>query len=71
MKLLVKTLGALLVCVLVAALAGAQTTPNNDVLGSHDLSSGKSPVRGPNANACVYCHAPHNADSNSLTVDKR
>jgi hypothetical protein len=51
-----------LACVLLlAALTGAQTNPTTDVLGVHDLSSGASPVRGPNANACLYCHAPHSA----------
>lgn len=58
-------LGTLLAYVLsFAALAGAQapaTTPTTDILGVHDLSSGASPLRGPNANACIYCHAPHNA----------
>ena len=51
---------------LFAALAGAQTTPTTDVLGAHDMSSGASPMRGPNANACIYCHAPHNALSSQL-----
>ena len=51
-----------LACVLLlAALTGAQTTPTTDVLGVHDMSSGASPMHGPNANACIYCHAPHNA----------
>lgn len=51
-----------LACVLLlAAITGAQTTPTTDVLGVHDLSSGSSPMRGPNANACLYCHAPHSA----------
>ena len=51
-----------LACVLLfAALSGAQTQPTTDVLGVHDLSSGSSPMHGPNANACIYCHAPHNA----------
>jgi predicted CXXCH cytochrome family protein len=51
-----------LACVLLlAALTAAQTTPTTDVLGVHDLSSGASPMHGPNANACIYCHAPHNA----------
>jgi hypothetical protein len=50
-----------LACVLLlAAPAGAQINPTTDVLGVHDMSSGNSPVRGPNANACIYCHAPHN-----------
>jgi predicted CXXCH cytochrome family protein len=44
-----------------AALTGAQTRPTTDVLGVHDLSSGSSPMHGQNANACIYCHAPHNA----------
>lgn len=38
-----------------------QTTPTTDVLGSHDLGAGAGGVKGPNANACIYCHAPHNA----------
>jgi hypothetical protein len=51
-----------LACVLLlAALTGAQTNPTTDVLGVHDMSSGNSPMHGPNANACIYCHAPHNA----------
>ena len=50
-------------CVLLlAALTGAQTqTPTTDVLGMHDMSSTNSPLHGSNANACIYCHAPHNA----------
>jgi hypothetical protein len=50
---------------LLAALTGAQTIPTTDVLGVHDLSSGASPMRGPNASACIYCHAPHNGLSDS------
>jgi predicted CXXCH cytochrome family protein len=51
-----------LACVLLlAALTGAQTNPMTDVLGVHDMSSGASPMHGSNANACIYCHAPHNA----------
>jgi hypothetical protein len=51
-----------LACVLLlAALTGAQTTPTTDVLGVHDMSSTNSPMHGSNANACIYCHAPHNA----------
>ena len=51
-----------LACVLLlAALTGAQTNPTTDVLGVHDMSSGNSPMHGSNANACIYCHAPHNA----------
>jgi predicted CXXCH cytochrome family protein len=46
---------------LLAATAGAQTKPTTDVLGVHDMSSGASPMHGRNANACIYCHAPHNA----------
>jgi hypothetical protein len=57
---------ALACMLLLAALTGAQTTPTTDVLGVHDLSSGASPMRGPNANACIYCHAPHNALSSQL-----
>lgn len=57
-------LGILLACVLsFSALAGAQINalPTGDVLGVHDFSAGSSPMRGSNANACIYCHAPHNA----------
>jgi predicted CXXCH cytochrome family protein len=35
--------------------------PQLEVLGVHDLGAGNSPLRGQNANACLYCHAPHNA----------
>lgn len=35
------------------------TVQNTDVLGSHDFSSSASPMHGPNANACSYCHIPH------------
>ncbi|HTY64814.1 MAG TPA: cytochrome c3 family protein [Acidobacteriota bacterium] len=52
---------ALAYVLLLAAFAGAQTNPTTDVLGVHDMSSGNSPMFGPNANACIYCHAPHNA----------
>lgn len=51
---------------LFAVGAGAQTAPTTDVLGVHDLSSGVSPMFGPNSNACIYCHAPHSALSNQL-----
>ena len=46
---------------LIAARAEAQTIPTTDILGVHDLSSGSSPMHGSNSNACIYCHAPHNA----------
>jgi predicted CXXCH cytochrome family protein len=52
---------ALTCLILLAARAVAQTIPTTDVLGVHDMSSGGSPLHGPNANACIYCHAPHNA----------
>jgi hypothetical protein len=52
---------ALMCVLLLATLTGAQTTPTTDVLGVHDMSSGGSPMHGANANACIYCHAPHNA----------
>lgn len=32
---------------------------NRDVLGTHDLSSGLSTVKGAMSAACLYCHAPH------------
>lgn len=42
--------------VLLLASAFAQT---GDILGSHDLSRGTSPVKGSMSAACLYCHAPH------------
>lgn len=51
--------------VISAALAVAQTQPTVDVLGAHDMS-GASPVRGPNANACIYCHVPHGGGTKGL-----
>jgi hypothetical protein len=58
--------GALLILVFVATLAArlvaqAPPPPNTDVLGVHDFSAATSPLHGQNANACIYCHAPHNA----------
>ncbi len=50
-------------CLLMTSAGLAQNTPTRDVLGVHDLSSGISPMRGSNANACIYCHAPHNASA--------
>jgi hypothetical protein len=57
---------ALTCLLLLAALTRAQTNPTTDVLGAHDMSSGASSMYGPNANACLYCHAPHNALSSQL-----
>jgi predicted CXXCH cytochrome family protein len=55
---------AALILIGVAATAGfAQVSPTRDVLGAHDLSAGTSPLRGPNANACIYCHVPHRSVS--------
>lgn len=42
-------------------VAQAPPPPTRDVLGIHDFGSASSPVRGQNSNACIYCHAPHNA----------
>lgn len=39
-----------------ATFVAAQT---QDILGSHDLSSGVNNVRGSMSAACLYCHAPH------------
>src|ERR1051326_2651064 len=53
-----------LVCGLaLAGVTAAQNPPppQRDTLGVHDLGAVSSPVRGQNANACLYCHAPHNA----------
>jgi predicted CXXCH cytochrome family protein len=59
--------GALLLGVMLCILPiVAQTTvPNVDVLGAHDLGGGSGGVQGPNANACIYCHVPHNGSSSS------
>jgi predicted CXXCH cytochrome family protein len=54
-----RTFSAVLAMCLAAGGASAQVVPNRDVLGVHDLSAGTSPLRGPNANACIYCHVPH------------
>ena len=52
-----------LVCqlALVGIIAAQNPPPQRDRLGVHDLGADSSPVRGQNANACLYCHAPHNA----------
>ena len=50
-----------LACLLVLDGLTVAQTPRTDTLGVHDLSSGSAPMHGPNANACIYCHAPHNA----------
>lgn len=57
--------GMLLWCVLLLGLVSSGQTTNlsTDVLGSHDFGSGRGGVQGGNANACIYCHAPHNASS--------
>lgn len=48
----------------ICATLSAQTQPlNTDVLGVHDFSSSASPLHGPNANACSYCHIPHRGSS--------
>ncbi len=43
----------------VGGLLAQTQLPTRDVLGVHDMSAGTSPVHGQNANACLYCHAPH------------
>jgi predicted CXXCH cytochrome family protein len=50
-----------LVCA--SAMSAQTTAPVTDVLGSHDLSGGTGGVRGPNSNACIYCHVPHSGSS--------
>jgi predicted CXXCH cytochrome family protein len=47
--------------VLMACVAAA--SQSSDVLGDHDLSSLGSTVRGGNAAACLYCHAPHSGNN--------
>src|SRR3954470_13257570 len=60
-------LGILLLAAILSVISvEAQTaSTNTDVLGSHDLGGGTGGVQGPNANACIYCHAPHNASSST------
>src|SRR5581483_1607906 len=55
-----KRLGLILWLLLPGMLAQAQiVTTGQEVLGSHNLStSGTGPVKG-QADACLYCHAPH------------
>jgi predicted CXXCH cytochrome family protein len=57
------TAALLLFCA--TAYAQLPVTPDRDVLGDHDLSAGTSPMKGPNANACSYCHVPHRSVSNT------
>jgi predicted CXXCH cytochrome family protein len=53
-----KRLALALFLVLLTAAPRAQVT--GDQLGTHDLSpAGASGIKGPLANACLYCHAPH------------
>ena len=40
-------------------LAQPPQPQTRDVLGVHDMGAGTSPIHGANANACLYCHAPH------------
>lgn len=55
-----KAIGVAVLALGCVSLAGAQVpAPTTDILGAHDFSSGASQVRGPNANACSYCHVPH------------
>jgi hypothetical protein len=57
-------LGTLVLSALLSSPLAAQVPiPNSDVLGSHDLGSGRGGVQGPNSNACIYCHAPHRGSS--------
>lgn len=40
----------------------SSTAPQNqDILGTHNLGTAVSRVKGPNSNACTYCHIPHHA----------
>ncbi|HWR15680.1 MAG TPA: cytochrome c3 family protein [Terriglobales bacterium] len=48
-----------LILLLVVSSAFAQTTPNRDILGAHDLSVASSPLHGTMSSACLYCHVPH------------
>lgn len=44
-------------------LACGAAAQSGDVLGTHDLSTTASPVRGAMSAACLYCHAPHSGTS--------
>jgi hypothetical protein len=56
----VRSWASVLLLVYVSVGVHAQdVTPNTDVLGLHNLSSGANPMSGSNANACSYCHTPH------------
>lgn len=61
-------LGTLFLVILlsVSPLMAQTTVPNVDVLGSHNFAGGTGGVTGPNANTCIYCHAPHNAANATL-----
>lgn len=54
-----RRMGLIPIALLLATFATAQTPPNGDVLGSHNLStSSTGPVKG-HMDPCLYCHAPH------------
>lgn len=57
---------------LCTTMAAAQAvTPQSDVLGSHDMGAGTSPMRGSNANACSYCHFTHGGLSTTPLWNQR
>ena len=67
MKYATSKFGLLISFVLLFALTslGQTTVPNSDVLGVHDLGSGRGGIQGPNSNACIYCHVPHGGSSST------
>ncbi len=44
---------------LLSCLAAAQVQVSTDILGSHNMGAGTSPVKSGLSAACLYCHAPH------------
>lgn len=57
-------LSGVVILLLTGVSSWAQVT--GDVIGVHDLTTGsKSPITGPRAGSCTYCHAPHSGIGNA------